>query len=302
MCGGGIIIRGIILGAGLGTRLYPSTIVCNKQLQILYDKPVIYYSISLLMEFGIKEIKIIVRSEDLNFYKTLLNDGRKWGISIEYIIQDRPDGIVSGVKKCCDDSDRMPCLICLGDNFIYQKKISTEFSDANIKDVGAKILCIKRDYKYLISTLNFDRKGKVIDIVRLSKSKGKYIVPGVFYYNEYLWEILSHLKDNEPWVCVNREYLNMEQLKVKKLPSSTAWYDVGVPEERIKAEKFIEKKFMHTKKKIGCPEEIALKNEWISIDEFEMLVNNMPNCEYKEYLENVLHLYSVATPKQHFPV
>lgn len=280
-------MKGIILGAGLGTRLYPGTIICNKHLEILYDKPVIYYSISVLMELNIKEIYVVCRNEDIDKYMTLLNDGKQWGITISYVLQDEAKGIVDGVKRCGKNVNGDACVVLLGDNFVFNEELPLIFSEKRKHKCGAIMTCIKRDYGHLISTIKFDEQGMVKDIVRVNAPRDEYISPGLFYYDKRLWEILLGLKDDAPWVEVNKAYLHEKELEVVVLSSDTIWHDVGVPDERLQAEEFIDKTLKKASKLIGCPEEMAYKNGWISATELDLLIGEMPKCQYKDYLMNL---------------
>lgn len=267
--------------------MYPSTLIHNKHLIILYDKPVIFYSVSLVMESNIRDIYIICRSEDLDIYKRLLQNGNQWGISVYYVIQDEADGIVDGVKRCISQLEKDSCMICLGDNFIYQRELVNCLDARELNNVGAVMLCVKRDYEHLISTIEFDDEERVLEIVRVNGPKDKYISPGVFLYDEQLWSILAELRDDEPWVEVNKRYLKENQLKVVKLPSDTVWHDVGVPNERLEAEQFIEGLFLNEKKLLGCPEEVAYRKGWISREIYDALLEKMPVCQYRTYLESI---------------
>lgn len=239
------------------------------------------------MECNVREINIVSRYEDLDAYRLLLQDGKQWGVSIEYVLQDEPNGIVDAVKKCAKNLKKDSCMICLGDNFIYQQDLPNYFTERELGDVGAIMLCMKRDYGHLISTIEFDDRENVLDIVRVYSPKDKYISPGIFLYDELLWEILFKMADDVPWVEVNKCYMKEKMLKVIKLQADAIWHDVGVPNERLRAEQFIEKTFLHSKKLIGCPEEIAFRKGWISKEEYDFIVRKMPNCQYKTYLENI---------------
>ena len=281
-------MKGIILGAGLGTRLYPSTLICNKHLEVLYDKPVIYYSVSLLMKLDIKEIIIVSRFEDIKIYKCLLQDGKKWGISISYVIQDEAKGIVDGIKKCRNYFCEEGCVVCLGDNFIYHKDLTRILTDRAKKEFGAIMTCLKRDYGHCISTVKFDKEGNVLDLVRKNGPQGEYISPGVYYYDKYLWDVLTKMEGDTPWVEVNKEYLSRKKLDILVLSDDTIWHDVGVPDERLCAEEFIAKEYKNSNKLLGCPEEIAYKKGWISSKALELLIKGMPKCQYKMYLKELV--------------
>lgn len=284
-------MKGIILAGGSGSRLYPITKVYSKQLTVIYDKPLIYYPLSVLMLGGIREILIISNEETIPFYKQLFNDGSQLGLKIEYAVQAAPKGIaeafIIGESFIKDES----VILILGDNIFYG---SLDFLYKGIKNNnGATIFGYQVTDPERYGIVEFDKEGKVISIEeKPQKPKSNYAVPGIYIYNNEVVEISKNLKPSDRGELeitdVNKEYLNKGNLRVEKIGRGIAWLDTGTPEALLQASNFFGVIEERQGLKVACIEEISFYMKYISKDQFESLINSMPKSLYRSYLEKVL--------------
>ena len=279
---------GIILAGGTGSRLFPLTKIVNKHLLPLYDKPVIYYSIAMLMQLDIYNIIIICNPTDYDLYYTLLSNGENFGSHIQYVIQEKPDGILSGIRRCSDLIHEQNVFCLLGDNFFYGNNFINIVKDAINQNEGATMFCFTKDYDYMITTISFDKKDVPIALERKQNSKNEYISPGMFIYDKNLAEIISNLDVDKEWINVNKFYLNSNLLKVVKLDNNIIWFDVGMFETRMDAEKIIDLKQNTEGVYIGCIEEIALRKEMINKEQLKKNIEKYGENSYKEHLKKIL--------------
>lgn len=288
------IRKGIILAGGAGSRLYPLTLVASKQLQPVYDKPMIYYPLSTLMMGGIKDILIISTPQDTPRFKDLLGDGSRWGLRLSYAIQDDPRGIAQafliGEEFIGDDS---VCLI-LGDNLFYGKiplmDIFSKFS------TGASIFGYSVNDPERYGVVDFDREGKVLSIEEKPKvPKSSYAVPGLYLYDNCVVEMARNMEPSPRGELeitdINREYLRAGELKVELLGRGVAWLDTGTHHSLLEASHFIGTLEARQGLKIGCLEEIALRWGYINDAQMGDLIKSMPNSDYRDYLVKVLKEY-----------
>ena len=284
-------MKGIILAGGLGSRLYPITQVYSKQLATIYDKPLIYYPLSILMLGGIKEVLIISNDETIPLYKKLFADGSHLGMNFDYIIQPEPKGIaqafILGEKFIGSD---MSCLI-LGDNIFYGNL--EFFYKALQTKKGATIFGYQVTDPERYGIVEFDKTGKVISIEeKPSKPKSHYAVPGLYIYDNRVVEISKNLQPSARGELeitdVNRAYLNLSELRVEKIGRGIAWLDTGTPEALLAASNFFGVIEDRQGLKVACIEEIAYYKGFISKEQFVKLVNAIPKSLYKEYLERIL--------------
>src|SRR2546422_4994184 len=284
-------MKGIILAGGAGSRLFPLTLVASKQLQPVYDKPMVYYALTTLVEGGVRELCLISTSHDLPRFQTLLGDGRKWGLTIEYRAQPKPEGIAQAflIAESFIGSD--PVALILGDNLFYGgdvfQKAFAEFRD------GAIIFCYHVNDPERYGVVEFDGQGHAISIEEKPKNpKSNYAVPGLYLYDNEVVSITKALKPSARGELeitdVNVEYLRMEKLGVYKLNRGFAWLDAGTSSSLHDASAFVQTIEKRAGVKIGCPEEAAFRRGFVSRPEFEALVRSMPNCEYRAYLQGVL--------------
>ena len=285
-------MKGIILAGGSGTRLYPITKVVSKQLLPLYDKPMIYYPLSVLMRAGIREILIISTPEDLPNFKKLLGDGSKLGISFTYKEQPRPEGLAQAftIGKSFIGEDTV-CLI-LGDNVFYGYGIDTILNNAVKLDKGGLIFgyLVKDPERY--GVVEFDKDNKVIGIEEKPvKPKSRYAVPGLYMYDNNVIEIAENLKPSARGeyeiTDVNLEYLRRGKLKVELLGRGFAWLDTGTNEALQQASNYVETIQERQGIKISCIEEIAYELGYINKDQLVKLAEENINNEYGHYLMTI---------------
>ena len=284
-------MKGIILAGGSGSRLYPITKVYSKQLATIYDKPLIYYPLSILMLGGVKDILIISNDVTIPLYQKLFGDGSHLGMRFEYVVQPEPKGIaqafILGEKFIGSD---MSCLI-LGDNIFYGNL--EFFYKALQTKKGATIFGYQVTDPERYGIVEFDKTGKVISIEeKPSKPKSHYAVPGLYIYDNRVVEISKNLKPSARGELeitdVNRAYLNLGELRVEKIGRGIAWLDTGTPEALLAASNFFGVIEDRQGLKVACIEEIAYYKGFISKEQFVKLVNAIPKSLYKEYLERIL--------------
>ena len=283
-------MKAVILAGGAGTRLYPVTQVVCKQLQTVFDKPMIYYPITVLIAAGIKQFCLITTPYDLPRFKKLLGDGSRWGISLEYMEQEEPRGIAEALLIANDFIGDDNVVLMLGDNIFSGgddfPRAMSEFRG------GATIFAyhVKDPERY--GVVEFDRNGKALSIEEKPKNpKSGYAVPGLYIYDNSAVEIAGSIKPSQRGELeitdVNREYMRRERLYVHRLSRGFAWIDAGTSTAKHEASVYIEAIERRQGVKIGCPEEAALIRGFLTIDQFESLVEEMPLCEYRDYLIGV---------------
>lgn len=284
-------VKGIILAGGSGSRLYPITKVYSKQLALIYDKPLIYYPLSILMLGGIRDVLIISNSETIPLYQKLFGDGKNLGMNFEYVIQPEPKGIaqafILGEKFIGSD---MSCLV-LGDNIFYGNL--DFFYRALETRKGATIFGYQVHDPERYGIVEFNQTGKVLSIEeKPAKPKSHYAVPGLYIYDNRVIEISKNLKPSARGELeitdVNKAYLEMNELYVEKIGRGVAWLDTGTPEALLAASNFFGVIEDRQGLKVGCVEEIAYLREFIDKNQFEKLINEIPKSFYREYLEKIL--------------
>ena len=282
--------KGIILAGGTGSRLYPLTVVSNKQLQPVHDKPMIYYPLSTLLLGGIKDIAIISSPDYIEKYKTLLRDGSQWGVNIEYFIQNEPKGIADAFLICEDFIAQDNACLILGDNIFYGyiglDEIIENFSN------GAHIFTYFVSNPQDFGVLDI-KENKVIDFKEKPKNPtSNHMIPGLYIYDNSVIEKTKKLKPSKRGELeitdLNRVYLKEKNIEIQDLGRATVWFDAGKCSDLQKASEFIRTIEEQQIYKIGCVEEIALKRGFISYQKLELIVKQMPDSEYKDYLIEVL--------------
>jgi len=285
------ITKGIVLAGGAGTRLYPLTLVASKQLQPVYDKPMIYYPLSTLMRAGVRDILIISTPQDTPRFEALLGDGSRWGIKLSYAVQPEPKGIAQaflvGEEFIGDD----PVSLILGDNIFYGRmeldRVFAEFAD------GALVFGypVKDPERY--GVVEFDRQGKAIGIEeKPSQPKSHYAVPGLYLYDRNVVELTKQLKPSPRGELeitdLNLAYLQRGALRVERLERGIAWLDTGTHMSLLEASHFIGTLEARQGLKIACLEEIALRKGFIDTDRMRQVIETTPKSSYRDYLETVL--------------
>ena len=280
-------MKGIVLAGGTGSRLYPLTQVASKQLQPVYDKPMVYYPLTVLIASGIREICLISTPHDLPRFKQLLGDGTQWGITIEYREQERPAGIAQAFLIAEDFIGSDQVTLTLGDNIFFGgdafPRAIGEFSG------GATIFAYHVTDPERYGVVEFDREGKAISLEEKPvQPRSNFAVPGVYIYDNAVVGIARSLKPSPRGELeitdVNKEYLRRGTLRVMRLSRGTAWLDAGTSSSLHDASAYVQTIEKRQGMKLGCPEEAALHRGFLSIEEFEALVSLMPNCEYRDYL------------------
>ncbi len=286
--------KGLILAGGKGTRLYPMTYVFSKQLQPVYDKPMIYYPLSTLMLGGIKDILIISTPQDTPNYEKLLGDGSNWGINIQYIVQEVPAGLpqafILGEEFTAGDQS---CLI-LGDNLFYGK---LDFLRNGIaQNEGGTVFAYKVEKPEEYGVVEFDKSNKVISIEEKPKiPKSNFAIPGLYIFDSNVAEYAKSLKPSARGeyeiTDLQKVYLNQGKLNVQQIGRGVAWLDTGTPETLLDAANFIQAIEKRQGLKIACLEEIAMLMNFIDLEKFENSINALPNCDYKNYCIKILKEY-----------
>lgn len=284
-------VKGIILAGGSGSRLYPITKVYSKQLALIYDKPLIYYPLSILMLGGIKDVLIISNKETIPLYQQLFNSGSAIGMNIEYAIQPAPNGIAEAFiigEEFIGNDD--VCLI-LGDNIFYGDL--NFFYEGLKKNEGATIFGYQVNDPERYGIVEFDKEGKAITIEeKPHQPKSQYAVPGLYIYNNKVVEVSKNLKPSARGELeitdVNKVYLKQKELHVEKIGRGIAWLDTGTPEALLQASNFFGVIEDRQGLKVACIEEIAFHKGFINKQKFVELVNSIPKSLYRDYLEKVL--------------
>jgi glucose-1-phosphate thymidylyltransferase len=284
-------MKGIILAGGSGSRLYPITKIYSKQLTAIYDKPLIYYPLSILMLGGIKDILIISNKETIPFYKQLFNDGSQIGLNIGYEVQKAPNGIaeafIIGEKFIGNDN----VSLILGDNIFYGEL--SFFYKALKKNTGATIFGYQVNDPERYGIIEFDKEGNALSLEEKPlKPRSNYAVPGLYIYNNDVVGISKNLKPSERGELeitdVNKEYLLRKMLKVEKIGRGIAWLDTGTPEALLQAANFFGVIEERQGLKVACIEEIAYSMKFINRQEFVELIDAIPKSLYRNYLERCL--------------
>ena len=285
-------MKGIILAGGAGSRLYPITKVYSKQLTLIYDKPLIYYPLSILMLGGIREILIISDEETIPLYEKLFGDGSQVGLSIEYVVQADPNGIaeafILGEKFIGDES----VTLILGDNIFYGDL--SFFYNALERQKGATIFGYQVNDPERYGIVEFDENGKAVSIEeKPTKPKSHFAVPGLYLFDNKVVDISKNLKPSARGELeitdVNKQYMEMDELYVERIGRGVAWLDTGTPEALLQASNFFGVIEDRQGLKVACIEEIALYKEFINKQQFEELVHTIPNSLYREYLDKILN-------------
>ncbi len=289
-------MKGIILAGGSGTRLYPATLVVSKQLLPVYDKPMVYYPLSTLMLAGIRDILLISTPQDTPRFEQLLGDGRKWGLTISYAVQPRPDGLPQAFIIGADFIADEPCALILGDNIFYGHDLTRDMNLAMAKAAGATIFAYQVQDPERSGVVEFDKNHKVISIEeKPTHPKSKYAVTGFFVYDRNVVDLARALKPSARGefeiTDLNNEYLRRGELSVTLLGRGVAWLDTGTHASLLEASMFIETIEKRQGLKIACPEEIAYRMGYISADQLVALTKSMGNNGYGKYLSDLLLEY-----------
>jgi glucose-1-phosphate thymidylyltransferase len=288
--------KGIILAGGSGTRLYPLTIAISKQLMPVYDKPMIYYPISILMLADIREILIISTPHDLPLFQKLLGDGSQFGIKFTYAEQPSPDGLAQAFTIAADCgflSGKEPAALVLGDNLFYGHDLSDALLSASARTTGATVFGYHVANPTEYGVVEFDDEGKVLSLEeKPAQPKSNYAIPGLYFYDG---QVVEHARNLQPSARgeleitdLNRVYLEQESLQVEKLGRGTAWLDTGTHDSLLEAAEFIHVLEHRQGLKIACLEEIAFEKNWINTEVLEKQIQYLGKSNYGRYLKKLL--------------
>ncbi|WP_017653187.1 glucose-1-phosphate thymidylyltransferase RfbA [Fortiea contorta] len=298
-------MKGIILAGGSGTRLYPITYAISKQLMPVYDKPMIYYPLSVLMLAGIREILIISTPKDLPFFQHLLSDGNQWGLQFSYVEQPQPDGLAQAFILGKDFIANEPVCLILGDNIFYGHGFTEVLTKAATLKTGGLVFGYQVKEPQQYGVIEFDQNQQAISIEEKPLiPKSKYAVPGIYFYDYQVAEIAASLKPsarNELEITdLNLAYLQQGQLRVELLGRGYAWLDTGTHESLHQASNFIQTLEERQGLKIACVEEIAYTQGYIDAEQLRCLTEPMAKSSYGRYLMAILeNEHHTITSKQH---
>ena len=285
-------MKGILLAGGSGTRLHPMTLAASKQLLPVYDKPLVHYPISTLMLTGIREILIITTPQDQESFKRLLGDGKKYGVSFSFAVQDNPEGLAQAFIIGEEFIGENPSALILGDNVFYGSSLGMQLKE--LADPGGAIIFaykVKDPERY--GVVDFDELGKVTSIEeKPSKPKSHYAIPGLYFYDNGVVEIAKSVKPSSRGeleiTSINQEYLKAGKLQARVLERGTAWLDTGTFESLNSASAFIQIIEERQGQKVSCLEEVAWRNGWISDSELAARADEYQSSPFASYLRSLL--------------
>lgn len=284
-------MKGIILAGGRGTRLHPLTLPVSKQLLPVYDKPMVYYPLSMLMLAGIRDILVISTPEDLPLFRRLLGDGSQWGICFSYLEQDQPRGLADAFRVGAEFVAGEPSCLILGDNIFFGGGLSEILERAAALQKGALIFAYPVRDPERYGVVEFDQAGRVTGMEeKPQKPRSNYAIPGIYFYDQRVVDFAAHLKPsprNELEITdLNRLYLERGDLRVELLGRGVAWLDAGTHESLLQSASFVQAVQERQGLMIACPEEVAYHKGYISAEQLKALAESMADNSYSAYLKH----------------
>ncbi len=284
-----MVSKGIILAGGSGTRLHPITRAVSKQLMPIYDKPMIYYPLSVLMLAGIREVLIITTPDDQGPFRKLLGDGSQWGLSLRYAVQPSPDGLAQAFLIGRDFIAGQPCALVLGDNIFYGHGLRGLFEKVAQRKSGATVFGYFVQSPEAYGVAEFDDQGRVTGLEeKPTAPKSNYAVTGLYFYDEKVVSLAESLKPSVRGELeitdLNRLYLERGELFLEKMGRGVAWLDTGTHDSLLQAAQFIQTIQARQGLMVSCPEEIAFAKGWIDVDRLRGLAGLLSKTEYGRYL------------------
>jgi glucose-1-phosphate thymidylyltransferase len=291
--------KGLILAGGSGTRLYPVTQSISKQLLPIYDKPMIYYSLSTLMLAGIRDILLISTPQDIPRFKALLKDGSQWGINIQYCVQNSPDGLAQAFLLGESFIGNHHSTLVLGDNIFYGHDFNNLLLNASDRKEGATVFTYHVQDPERYGVAEFDQLNKVISLQEKPlKPKSNYAVTGLYFYDQDVVEMAKSLSPSSRGELeiteLNQLYLNKNKLHVEVMGRGYAWLDTGTHESLLEASQFISTIENRQGLKVACPEEIAFRKKWIDANQLEKLAEPLLKNSYGQYLKHILQEKTIS--------
>ncbi|WP_022835858.1 glucose-1-phosphate thymidylyltransferase RfbA [Salisaeta longa] len=293
--------KGIILAGGAGTRLHPMTRGVSKQLLPVYDKPMVYYPLATLMLAGIREVLVISTPRDLPRFQELLGDGADWGLSLQYAVQDAPEGIAQAFVIGADFIGDDPVALILGDNIFYGEGLSGQLMRAAQRPSGGTVFAYYVNDPERYGVVDFDASGRAVSIEEKPDAPASnYAVTGLYFYDATVVDVARTLTPSARGELeitdVNRHYLRERALHVEHMGRGMAWMDAGTHDALLQAANFVQTIEARQGLKISCPEEIAWRKGWISIDDVARLGQSMANNAYGQYLLRLVRRHHAASP------
>lgn len=284
--------KGIILAGGSATRLYPLTLAISKQIMPVYDKPMIYYPLSVLMEADMREILIISTPRDIVTFEELLGDGSKWGMHFEYKVQEKPNGLAEAFILGEEFIGKDNVAMILGDNMFYGNDLCKMLKNANEREEESTVFGYYVKDPTAYGVVEIDKEGNAVSIEEKPKEpKSHYAVPGLYFYTNDVIEIAKNIKPSERGeleiTSINEEYMKRGKLKVEKLGRAMTWFDTGTHDSLLETASFVQTIEKRQGMQICCPEETAFRKGWITSKQLSMLADKFMKTEYGKFLKDL---------------